>query len=1014
MGSSCTWICPNCGMPSFSSSFFSASGSLSLSNSFNVLGSTEEESPSTSTPLRPSPTTEKHPVIANRSAGVSRRGCGRPRSTVGNLKVISCNVNSLRGRHTQLVELIDSEDPDILMFQETKLDSTVFSHELFPDSYTVFRKDRDLRGGGVCIALKQHIHAIHRTDLDTDIEATWVQVQTTGHAPLFLCSFYRPPDKTVDYIESIRKPLEVLFSQSRGKTPLVVWAGDFNYPDLDWSSCSEFTDSSGGNFVGILDDFHLHQLVSSPTRLGATKDSVLDLVCTSYPSLVQNVTVGREFSDHCLVSFTIGASVNMHGGESRKVYRYGKADYTKIQQELSEYSRQFIHSLPHCRSVDENWLSIKNAIEQTISRHVPSKLSSSRRRRPVWMTREVRKAIHKRDRLSRKALKSGSHIDRNRYRKARNCASKLMKSEYQAKLGEIIGDINSNPRSFYRFINSKRIDPTGIPALKNQSKIVTSDADKAECLNNYFGSVFTVENDLDIPEPDSIPNRGLMPEITVTQPGVQKLLSGLNENKSPGADDISPHILKKCHGELSGPLTFLFNQSLNTGEVPDDWRIANVFALHKKGPKELPENYRPISLTSICCKLLEHIIHSSISKYLESNHILTPRQHGFRSGHSCESQLVLACDDWASAMNKGIRTDVAVFDFSKAFDSVPHKRLIAKIKSYGIHEGAVRWIESFLFNRRQRVAINGSSSSWIPVTSGVPQGSVLGPLLFLLYINDIGAGVRSDLRLFADDCILYRQIKNTSDTILLQEDIDRLYSWSKKWQISFNAKKCQVVSISRKRNVASTVYSLGKEKLQEAQSFSYLGVTISSDLRWNEHVRNVSRKATRTLNFVKRNIYGCSPETKARAYMSLVRPQLEYASSVWDPYTEVLCSELERIQRRAARFVKNDYRHTSSVTGMLEDLDWRSLSHRRQESRLILFFKSVSGKIAIPTSHLQHPLRNTRHADVLTFIPLSSRINAYKFSFFPRTIVDWNLLPLSTRSETTVESFRQRFQTTDS
>ena len=196
---------------------------------------------------------------------------------------------------------------------------------------------------------------------------------------------------------------------------------------------------------------------------------------------------------------------------------------------------------------------------------------------------------------------------------------------------------------------------------------------------------------------------------------------------------------------------------------------------------------------------MEHIVHSSICRYLEENNILTPRQHGFRSGHSCETQLILAIDDWANALDSGLRTDIAIFDFSKAFDSVPHRRLLAKIESYGIRDSTLCWIKLFLSGRSQRVVVNGSQSAWLPVACGVPQGTVLGPLLFLLYINDITDNINSEIRLFADDCILYRTITADSDSIQLQKDINSLHSWSVAWQMNFTVKKCHILSISRKK-----------------------------------------------------------------------------------------------------------------------------------------------------------------------------------------------------------------------
>jgi hypothetical protein len=497
-----------------------------------------------------------------------------------------------------------------------------------------------------------------------------------------------------------------------------------------------------------------------------------------------------------------------------------------------------------------------------------------------------------------------------------------------------------------------------------------------------------------------------MSDIEVTVQGVQKLLANLDPTKSMGPDDISPRVLKESSNELAPVLTYIFNQSLSSGELPDDWLLANIFALHKKGSRHLSENYRPISLTSICSKVIEHIVHSSISRFLEENNTLTPRQHGFRSHHSCETQLILAIDDWAKALDSRTRTDIAIFDFSKAFDSVPHRRLLAKIESYGIKGTTLAWIKSFLFSRRQRVVINGSQSPWSPVISGVPQGTVLGPLLFLLYINDIVAQIDSDIRLFADDCILYRKISSSSDSAKLQKDIDTLHSWSAAWQMSFNIKKCHVMSISRQRCKPLLEYRLGQNLLTTVDSYPYLGVNISSDLRWSTHVDIICAKATRTLNFIRRNIYRCSADSKSLAYTALVRPHLEFAAGAWDPHTAKDCYKLEMVQRRAARFVKRDYRRTTSASSILAGLGWTQLSDRRKQGRLITLYKAIHNLAAIPTDNLRRPSRPTRHSNPGTFTSISASTNVYKFSFFPRTISDWNGLSDATRQKPSLETFR--------
>ena len=985
--SSGIWICPSCGLPSFSSSLFDSSGTTSTENSFSILSDVDIAVP----------TGSDTPSSATNSYNKKRLNSGK-------LKVVSININSLRGKSLQMLELIHTEQPDVILCQETKLDKTVSSAEVFPESYVTFRKDRNLNGGGVCIALKKQLQATECHDLDSDLEAIWIQIQTSNHRPIYLCSLYRPPDKDSDYIEQLRKPLDILSNRHRNRLPEIVIAGDLNYACIDWLTCSATCVSSGGNFVDILNDHHLQQIVDNPTRYGKSSSSLLDLVICTQPSMVHNLSVGREISDHCMVSFDLSLQVVLPESTPRKILLYSRGNYNQLRSDMHTFGSSFIASSPDLNTVNDNWLNFKHTITSSVNKNVPSKLVTDFNRRPSWLSPKVRKAIRKRDRLSTKARKSHSIIDRDRYRKARNLATSEIQREYQSQLNALIGNVNADPRSFYRFIKSKKADPIGISSLKSGNDVITGDKEKADCLNRYFSSIFTIENDDVIA--NAAPSYPDMPDIEVAVQGVLKLLSTIDTKKACGPDELSPRVLKETCQEIAPVLTFIFNQSLLTGKVPDDWLMANIFALHKKGPKELPENYRPISLTSICSKIMEHIVCSSTCKFLEENKILTPRQHGFRPGHSCESQLILAIDDWASALNSGLRTDVAIFDFSKAFDSVPHRRLLSKIESYGIRGTTLAWIRSFLSNRVQRVVINGSQSSWLPVISGVPQGTVLGPLLFLLYINDITTNIQSEIRLFADDCILYRTIQSDADVVTLQDDINTMLAWSHTWQMSFNAAKCHILSICRQHKKPLLQYKLGPDQLSNVDSYPYLGVTISADLRWHHHVDDVCFRASRTLNFLRRNIYRCSPEAKALAYTSLVRPHLEYASAAWDPYTAIDINKLEMVQRRAARFAKSDYRHTSSVTGFLNELDWDQLSLRRKHARLTTLYKAIHSLTAIPTGKLLRPTRFSRSSNEHSFIGLSSRIDTYKYSFFPRTIIDWNVLPEAVQSKTSVDSFR--------
>ena len=260
-------------------------------------------------------------------------------------------------------------------------------------------------------------------------------------------------------------------------------------------------------------------------------------------------------------------------------------------------------------------------------------------------------------------------------------------------------------------------------------------------------------------------------------------------------------------------LKVIFARSLSTGVLPSDWQKANICPIFKKGRRDQTSNYRPISLTSICSKVMEHIIFHSIMTHLSSNNILIENQHGFRSGHSCATQLITLTEDILYALDHQKQVDIVLLDFAKAFDTVPHRRLLKKLHYYGIRDNISKWIEAWLTNRTQCVLLEGESSGSVLVSSGVPQGTVLGPLMFLLYINDIIKNIVSPLRLFADDCLLYRVIDSQEDTFILQQDLDKLSQWVQTWQLRFNIAKCVVIRCTRSLQPIIYDYKLNNHSL---------------------------------------------------------------------------------------------------------------------------------------------------------------------------------------------------------
>ena len=382
----------------------------------------------------------------------------------------------------------------------------------------------------------------------------------------------------------------------------------------------------------------------------------------------------------------------------------------------------------------------------------------------------------------------------------------------------------------------------------------------------------------------------------------------MNPSKALGLDELHPRVLKELATELGPVFAHLFQQSIDTGEITKEWSLANICPLFKKSDRSLACNYRPVSLTCVPCKLLEHIVCSNIMAHLDGYKLLSDMQHAFRKRHSCETQLTTVINDWAKILDNKGQVDTFILDFEKAFDTPRHELLKSKLFSYGIGGKTLKWIDSFLCFRQQRVKSNEVKSDWALVLSGL--------LLFSLYINDISSDIESEIRLLVDACVCYRDIKDEEDTIKLQRDIDRLGSLARKWGMRFQPIKCNMMQVTRKRiKKIHASYTLEGTDLENVASIKYLEVTITGDLRWNTHVSNVCTKANRTLGFLRRNLYSC-PQEKC-----------------------------------AARFVTGNYSYeTGSMTGILGQLKWESLKKRRKNNRLILLY--LKGKASVPTDDL--------------------------------------------------------------
>ena len=556
-----------------------------------------------------------------------------------------------------------------------------------------------------------------------------------------------------------------------------------------------------------------------------------------------------------------------------------------------------------------------------------------------------------------------------------------------------------------------------IPALgKENGDVTENDLEKAELLNVYFAKQSTIpedQNEFQPPSSETTPSVPTLTKIVITEQEVLKHLNSLNVNKSCGPDNLPNKILKLTAIIIKDPLTKLFNKSLETKTFPTIWKQGNITAIYKnKGSPSDKEEYRPISLLSCTAKLFERIIFKHFYKHLTTNNILTNKQSGYRPHYSTEHQLVYFLNELYLALDNHQDFTVVYLDISKYFDRIWHQGLLFKCKQQcGISGDILPWLESYLHKRQQRVVINSTCSSWTNINAGCAQGSVLGPLLALIYLNDLDGVTDNNILLFADDTILFKTHDNNAEAQnSLQNDLDKINDFGKKWLIQFNSKKTIEQTFSN-RNTIPPKLKFGDIDIPINYSHKHLGLTISKDLRFKEHVNNIIKRANASLSQIYPIAKYLDRNTLSQLYCTYIRPILDYGDIIYDGHITITDQiRLERLQTRTARLVTGALYGTSSER-LLDELGWDKLKTRREIHKLIYFYKLLDKrsntpefvKKLVPDSRRNTSNRLLRNSQNITQPP--NHLESYKASFIPKTIKTWNLLPESIRNLPSTKSF---------
>jgi len=902
------------------------------------------------------------------------------------------------------------------MFTETWLHPNINNNEFLPDNYEAHR--RDCPGdphGGVLLAIKKELNsqnldwAKDANNHSPDTELVFAKIADPKVGSIIMGCCYRPPSAGIEYANSMSTSIREV--ASRNPTATLWIGGDFNLPDIQWdkhlTTCAHNTKAVNESYMNMFEDISLSQLVEFPTR----GSNILDLFFSNRPTLVNRIEPMPGVSDHdTMVYIDTNVRPFRQRPIKRKILLWKNADLDKLQSSATTLSKKLTDNYTVNTRVNILWESFKSGVDN-ISDQIPSKMTTTRYNQP-WVNRKIKRLATKKQRAYNKARTTKCDADWARFKRLTKAQRIECRNAYNSHIMDIISpEIHQRPKRFWGFIKSRRCDNNGVAPLRGQDGLTYSDPKtKADILNKQFSSVFTQEPQDIMPDLGESPYP-TMPDIIIHTGGVIKLLRNIKPHKAAGPDNISARILKETADQLAPALSLVFQASLMHGCVPDDWKLANVAPIFKKGDRSKASNYRPVSLTCISCKILEHIVSSNVMSHLEAHNILTDAQHGFRRRRSCETQLILTVQDLAQGIEDKQQIDVILLDFSKAFDKVPHRRLLHKLDYYGVRGRNHQWIAHFLHCREQTVALEGASSPSAPVTSGVPQGTVLGPLLFLVYINDLPTNVtHSNARLFADDCIVYKIIRTQEDAAKLQEDLNRLQDWERTWMMQFHPDKCQLLRITNKRNVIQADYQIHDQSLSQADEAKYLGVKIQNKLSWSTHIAEIARKADHTRAFLQRNMRACPFQIRAQCYTTLVRPILEYSSPVWDPHLQKDINCLEMVQRRSARFAYQNFSRESSVTKMLSYLQWDPLAERRAQAKVCMLYKASNGLVAIPiTDYLRVMPATIRGHDMRYFLAYC-RTTTLRHSFFPDAARLWNKLPSSSVAAPSIEAFKTSLQ----
>ena len=918
------------------------------------------------------------------------------------------NIRSLFKKLDYVKTFLLLNNVDICFFTETWLNSKILNSMIKIQGYEVLRSDRPGRkGGGVAIYYKDSLdvqlianNCIPSTFSNFEFSA--IRLNTSFYKITFLC-FYIPPDSS-NCLFTVNNACKVISSYIPYTDPFVL-LGDFNFPRVDWKT---FTAPNccpaKQNFLDFCLDNCLSQTISSPTHCDG---NILDLVFCNLRATNELISSSVDLPmtttcDHNLISLVLTNQEVQCKSVRKPIRNFKQGDYAKINNILGSQDWSFLNTNSSFQHRYDQFIFLLNKI---IDEHIPKK-TFRKKTKGLKLPRHIKKLLRLKLKTSKlvKAGKSSNQIYKN--------IAKEYEYEVKKWHEKIERNICENPnnKKLYSFANNKLKTKFTIPPLNDSTgNTLKNDTEKAEIFNQTFQTQFTSDDGNTITPSTKIfiP----MSEIFITEEDLMKALSSTKDKLTETPEGIPPYFIKRVAKSLMIPLLYIYNYSIKHNTVPTQWKQSTVVPIYKKGDRTVPSNYRPVALTSSFCRVLEAIISSSILNHLFSNNLLLSSQFGFLPNRSSCSQLLWCLQDWYTSYCEENTQFVVYTDITKAFDSVSHTKLAVVLKSYGLDINVLYWIENFLTDRLQTVKINSSFSSPLPIISGVPQGSVLGPLLFIIFMNDIILTTESHqnvkIALFADDAKFM-----SNDANELQLCLNSFSDTIEQYQLRLAPQKSLVLPIGKTKTVTSNpwTFNIDSTALENKSCAKDLGVLINTDLSWKMHVNSISRQAATISYQILKSFRSKNIWTLVQLFKCYIRPRIEYNTQIWSPYLKQDIDKLENIQRRYTKFICQRCNIPfSSYEDRLKKLDLLSLQDRRIRYDLITMYKIINNLSDLNfedyfyKESISYSLRkNTTRIKTKN----NYASNVWSGSFFARASDYWNKLDVKISSAMSLKTFK--------